>query len=322
MVLMKDIAAAVGVSKATVSLVLGGKSGSRVSASVRDKVLETAKNMGYRSNDLARSLRTGRTNLISVLVTDISNDFFGKMSFYIQEEAKKYGYMVITANTNESDAVLESMASVLMSKKVDGIIVVPTQNCSEALKDVIHSGTPVVQIDRCIDSINADYVGTDNYSSSAEAIEALVSEGNKRIAMLTLSLGVNAITERVRGYRDVLEKHGLYDQSLVREIEFEEIGKVEEAMAELLSCQPDAIFFSSRRIFTLAMDSMPAQEGKDTTFLCYDEAKSYKSLLPGKLWYVEQPIEKMAKKAFALLMEKIEGSTSYSKHEYVSTLVK
>lgn len=148
MVLMKDIAEAVGVSNATVSLVLGGKSGSRVSESVKNKVLQTAKEMGYHSNDLARSLRTGRTNLISVIVTDISNDFFGKMSFYIQEEAKKYGYLVITANTNESDSELESIIHVLISKKVDGVIVVPTQNCKEMLEDVIKSGTPVVQIDR------------------------------------------------------------------------------------------------------------------------------------------------------------------------------
>ena len=77
MVLMKDIAEAVGVSNATVSLVLGGKSGSRVSESVKNRVLQTAKEMGCHSNDLARSLRTGRTNLISVIVTDISNDFFG-----------------------------------------------------------------------------------------------------------------------------------------------------------------------------------------------------------------------------------------------------
>lgn len=324
MVLMKDIAEAVGVSNATVSLVLGGKSGSRVSESVKNRVLQTAKEMGYHSNDLARSLRTGRTNLISVIVTDISNDFFGKMSFYIQEEAKKYGYLVITANTNESDSELESIIHVLISKKVDGVIVVPTQNCKEMLEDVIKSGTPVVQIDRLIDTLKADYVGTDNYASSANAIKELITCGKKRIAMLTLKLDVNAITERVRGYEDALKNHNLYNPLLIRNVEFEEIHKVGEVMNDLLGQKPDAIFFSSRRVFTLAMDALPEHQhdGSSVTLLCFDEAKSYKALMSDSLWYVEQPIEDMAKKAFSLLMSKIQGTATYSKHEYLSYLVK
>ena len=324
MVLMKDIAEAVGVSNATVSLVLGGKSGSRVSESVKNRVLQTAKEMGYHSNDLARSLPTGRTNLISVIVTDISNDFFGKMSFYIQEEAKKYGYLVITANTNESDSELESIIHVLISKKVDGVIVVPTQNCNEMLEDVIKSGTPVVQIDRLIDTLKADYVGTDNYASSANAIKELITCGKKRIAMLTLKLDVNAITERVRGYEDALKNHNLYNPLLIRNVEFEEIHKVGEVMNDLLGQKPDAIFFSSRRVFTLAMDALSEHQhdGSSVTLLCFDEAKSYKALMSDSLWYVEQPIEDMAKKAFSLLMSKIQGTTTYSKHEYLSYLVK
>lgn len=321
---MKDIAEAVGVSNATVSLVLGGKSGSRVSESVKNRVLQTAKEMGYHSNDLARSLRTGRTNLISVIVTDISNDFFGKMSFYIQEEAKKYGYLVITANTNESDSELESIIHVLISKKVDRVIVVPTQNCKEMLEDVIKSGTPVVQIDRLIDTLKADYVGTDNYASSANAIKELITCGKKRIAMLTLKLDVNAITERVRGYEDALKNHNLYNPLLIRNVEFEEIHKVGEVMNDLLGQKPDAIFFSSRRVFTLAMDALSEHQhdGSSVTLLCFDEAKSYKALMSDSLWYVEQPIEDMAKKAFSLLMSKIQGTTTYSKHEYLSYLVK
>lgn len=321
---MKDIAEAVGVSNATVSLVLGGKSGSRVSESVKNRVLQTAKEMGYHSNDLARSLRTGRTNLISVIVTDISNDFFGKMSFYIQEEAKKYGYLVITANTNESDSELESIIHVLISKKVGGVIVVPTQNCKEMLEDVIKSGTPVVQIDRLIDTLKADYVGTDNYASSANAIKELITCGKKRIAMLTLKLDVNAITERVRGYEDALKNHNLYNPLLIRNVEFEEIHKVGEVMNDLLGQKPDAIFFSSRRVFTLAMDALSEHQhdGSSVTLLCFDEAKSYKALMSDSLWYVEQPIEDMAKKAFSLLMSKIQGTTTYSKHEYLSYLVK
>ena len=212
----------------------------------------------------------------------------------------------------------------LISKKVDGVIVVPTQNCKEMLEDVIKSGTPVVQIDRLIDTLKADYVGTDNYASSANAIKELITCGKKRIAMLTLKLDVNAITERVRGYEDALKNHNLYNPLLIRNVEFEEIHKVGEVMNDLLGQKPDAIFFSSRRVFTLAMDALSEHQhdGSSVTLLCFDEAKSYKALMSDSLWYVEQPIEDMAKKAFSLLMSKIQGTTTYSKHEYLSYLVK
>lgn len=327
MVSMQDIADAVGVSKATVSLVLNGNGGSRVSEKVRQKVMAAANEMGYQINDLARSLRTGRTNLISVLVTDISNDFFGRMSFYIQEEAKKHGYLVITANTNESDKELSSMVSVMAGKKVDGIIVVPTHDCKAALTGAMERGIPVVQIDRFIDDLDAPYVGTDNYRSTCHAIEELIGTGKKNIAMVTLDLSVNAITERRKGFEDTLKAHGCFRPELIKAIEFEDIDKVQSAIGEIMSLSPDAVFFSSRRVFTLAMEILSSngaseQSDTDATLLCFDEAKSYKSILHDHLWYIKQPVEDMAKKAFDLLLCTMKKEPTQSRNEFVSALVR
>lgn len=327
MVSMQDIADAVGVSKATVSLVLNGNAGSRVSEKVRHKVINAANEMGYQINDLARSLRTGRTNFISVLVTDISNDFFGKMSFYIQEEAKKHGYLVITANTNESDEELKSMVSVMAGKKVDGIIAVPTHDCKDALSSAISRGIPVVQIDRYIDGLDAPYVGTDNYNSTRHAIEELIGNGKKNIAMITLDLGVNAITERRNGYEDTLKAHGCFHPELIKAIEFDDIDRVKTAIGELMALSPDAVFFSSRRVFTLALEILTTYDVSiypmsDVTFLCFDEAKPYKSLLRQNLWYIRQPVEEMAKEAFNLLLKTMDKKPTSIRYEFESTLVK
>lgn len=327
MISMQDIADAVGVSKATVSLVLNGNAGKRVSEKVKQKVMDAAKEMGYQINDLARSLRTGRTNLISVLVTDISNDFFGRMSFCIQEEAKKHGYLVITANTNESDDELRSMVSVMAGKKVDGIIVVPTHDCRTALEGAIGRGIPVVQIDRYVEGIDAPYVGTDNYCSTCHAIEELIDAGKKDIAMVTLDLDVNAITERRKAFEDTLNSHGLLRPDLVKAIRFENLEQVKSALNELMCCNPDAIFFSSRRVFTMAMeisssDSVTTQNDADITLLCFDEAKSYKSILHDRLWYIEQPVEEMARMAFALLLSTMKGEPTQTRNEFVSALVR
>lgn len=97
---MQDIADRLGVSKGTVSLVLSGKSKNRVGEELRKKVISTAESMDYHVNEVARSLRTGKTNTVGVIVTDISNEFFGKLSYCIQERAKKFGYLVLIANSN------------------------------------------------------------------------------------------------------------------------------------------------------------------------------------------------------------------------------
>ena len=324
MISMQDIAVRLGVSKATVSLVLSGKAGSRVSDGMKEKVLKTAKEMGYHVNDLARSLRTGRSNVIGVLVTDISNEFFGKMSFHIQEEAKRYGYVVITANTNESDEELRSMVKTLVSKQVDGMIIVPTQGSRDDLKMMADGGVPLVQIDRRIDSLDADYVGTCNYESTYQAIEKVIESGKVRIGMVTLDLEVNAITERRAGFEDALRAHGMFDPDLVKAVDFDTLDKIEAALTELASEKPDALFFSSRRVFTKAMEVLAARKGlisEDATLICFDEARSYMNMTGHDLWYIEQPIEMMAKKAFSLLIDNIEGNTVHGSHTFMSTLV-
>ena len=126
---IQDIADKLGVSKGTVSLVLSGKAeGSRISDEMSKKVKETAEEMNYQPNEIARSLSTGKTMTIGVIVTDISNEFFGNLTFHIQEQAKKYGYTVITTNTNESLDEFSNAVTTLLNKQVDGIIFVPVDN--------------------------------------------------------------------------------------------------------------------------------------------------------------------------------------------------
>lgn len=322
---MQDIADKLGISKATVSLVLSGKAGSRVSEKTKARVIETARELDYHPNDLARSLRTGRTNVIGVLVTDISNEFFGVMAFHIQEEAKKLGYSVFIANTNESDSEMGVLLATMANKKVDGVIAVPTQNCGDALRDLMAKGIHLVQIDRFVEDVDADYVGTCNYESTRNAILELIASGKKKVGMVSLDLDVNAINERRAGFRDPLRERGLYEPELEQTVPFESLPLIEHALLEIAKHKPDALFFSSRRVFMQAMEAMATHRdlfSSDTVILCFDKAKSFKNLIGYELWYIEQPIEKMAKKAFGLLMEDIDGNTIHGRHTFLSTLVK
>jgi len=323
---LQDIATKVGVSKGTVSLVLSGKSGKRVSPATREAVIEAAREMNYQINEVARSLRTGKTKIIGVIVTDISNEFFGRLAFYIQEEAKKYGYLVITANSNESKQELDNLVTMLINKKVDGFIIVPTEDGQEILQHILDKEIPLVQIDRYCKGIDADYVGINNYGITVNAIQNLVTAGNSRIGMICYDLNLNAMRERRQGYIDVLKNHQLLDRSLIKDIQYDQQeNQIKDAMIELLDkTNPiDSIFFCSRRIFITAMKyiSLLGLELSDSQhLLCFDEVDGLLSN-HGKIHYIKQPVENLGTKSLHLLMEKINGSKDYGNYLFEATEV-
>lgn len=314
MVSMQDIADRVGVSKSAVSLVLNGKAGNRVSEGTRMRILKAASDMNYQVNEVARSLRTGQSGIISVIVTDISNEFFGRLVSRIQEEAKKQGYLVLTVNTNESADEFASAVRKLMGKHVDGIISVTPPGGLDTLMEIKAAGIPLVLVDRNFREVGVDFVGVENYTSAKEAVSGLISAGCRRVAYVGRSLDVGTLNERFMGYEDALKEAGLYGTAPVKFVNFgdnEGDGDVREAMRELMApgSDVDAIFFSSCRMFTQAMGHIPAPVNggtPDIRLLCFDDASSYvSSVYP--VSYVAQPVADIARKAFELLYGRIGG---------------
>ena len=314
---MQDIADRLNISKSTVSLVLSGKSAGRVSDPVRDLVLRTAREMDYHLNELARSLRVGSSNLISVIVTDISNEFFGQMTFHIQEEAKKAGYLVLTINSNESDEEFEQMSRILISKKVDGIIAVPTPGGAAAMKMILDQKVPLVTVDRYCEGIEADYVGVDNYEASKKAMQELLSEGFRKVALVRLDLDIPPLNERERGYVDAMREAGLESNIDIHRIRFgeENVDDWNASKGQLLAS--DAVYYTSHRVFTEAM-IMASREGgipDGQCVLCFDDVRPY-MIGNSDIRYVEQPVADIARKSFELLLGKIRGETSNGRYVF------
>ncbi len=307
---MQDIARRLNISRSTVSLVLSGKSDGRVSEAMKKKVLETAREMNYHLNELARSLRVGSSKLISVIVTDITNEFFAQMTYHIQEAAKKAGYLVLTINSNENDEEFEQMARILISKQVDGIIAVPTPGGEASLQMIMDQGVPLVTVDRLCEGVDADYVGVDNYEAAKKAISELLAEGHKNICMIRLDLDIPPLNERERGYIDAMNEAGQGKHIAIHRIRFGE--EMESDLRKPLNAvlATDAVFFSSHRVFTEAMKVVAKVGGvpKGQCVLCFDDVSPY---LTGAsdIRYIEQPIAEIAQKAFDLLLAKIKGET-------------
>lgn len=311
---MQDIADRLGVSKGTVSLVLSGKArNKRVSKELCEKIIWTAKEMDYQPNEIARSLRTGVTKTIGVVITDISNEFFGRFTFHIQEQAKKYGYTVITTNTNESLNEFDDLITTLLNKRVDGIIFVPVDNGQDIALKISNNNIPMVQIDRYYPEFEANYIGVNNYKASAEATEALISLGCRRVAVICYDINLNALTERRDGSSDVLRRSGLYEPGLIINVDYEnQEEEIKQAIINLNNnpFKVDAIFFCSRRICITGIKYMH-QTGiripEDMQVLCFDKIESFQiANIP--INYIEQPIREMGEKAVDMLIEQINGS--------------
>src|SRR4051812_9251402 len=132
-VLLKDIAAKVGVSIALVSYVLNNKKG-KVSPQMAEKIRRTAKEMNYLPNLVAKSLQSGKSHTIGLVVADISNAFFSRLARIMEHEAEKQGYTVIFGSTDESADKSQLLIEAFLNRQVDGLIIAPAAETEPQLQ--------------------------------------------------------------------------------------------------------------------------------------------------------------------------------------------
>lgn len=181
-----DVAQAAKVSKATAARVLGGYG--VASEKTRKAVTEAATLLGYQSNELARSMSTGRTGLIGVIVGDIENAFFSRAVRGISDAANAAGLNVIITNSNEDIEQEREMVGVLLRQRVAGMIIAPTDaRYTEHIEAAISSGTPVVTLDRILVGLSADSVCGDDKGAAKGIMQHLHDLGHQNIAYVTAS---------------------------------------------------------------------------------------------------------------------------------------
>ncbi|MBP2463863.1 MULTISPECIES: LacI family DNA-binding transcriptional regulator [unclassified Rhizobium] len=184
LVTILDVAQNAGVAKATAARVLGNYG--TASPEVREKVLEAAKKLGYQANELARSMTTGKSKTIGVIVGDIENQYFGQAVRGISDAARGAGFDVILANSGEDAAKEKAAVRVLLGKRVDGLIITPASVFdAQHLHDIHRSGRPMVLLDRTVPGLTVDSVVTDDRHAAEGATRALLEVGHRRIAYIS-----------------------------------------------------------------------------------------------------------------------------------------
>jgi len=316
---IKNIAQRLNVSTATVSLVLNGKEKEgRVGKEMADKIRQTASEMNYEPNSLARGLRMGRSQTIGLIVADISNPFFANLAFYIQEQAEKFGYSVIITNTNESDLKMEKMINVLKSRQVDGFIIVPTEHGEPYVEDLVKRNIPVVLIDRYFPNLSVSSVVADNYNAAVNAVENLIGQGCKNIGLVIYKSALQHMLERKRGYVDVLKKYGYYNPSLIKEVNYSLITTDTILAIEGLFMKennPDGIFFATNTLAMLGLKQlmqMKVNIPSDIKIVSFDKSDAF-DFMNISIPYNLQPLPEMGKSAVELLIEQIKNNAITSK---------
>lgn len=305
---LKDIAKKVGVSTATVSLVLNDKDKEgRISKDVADKVRLAAKEMNYRPNTAARSLRTGKTKTLGLIVADISNPFFAKLARHIENIAAKEGYQVMFGSSDESADKFDKLINLFIEKNVDGLIVAPPQNSEKSLMQLIKRRIPTVLVDRGLEGIPISSVQIDNVGASLALTNYLLEQGCNRIGFIAYNIDLPNIQKRYEGYQRSLLVHSIQlDENLVRSVSFENFEEnIECAIAELMSNGIDSLVFATNRVGVQSLIALQRHAGyKDLKYVSIDNPDEYKVCsIPIKC--IEQPIEGIGKRALDILFRYI-----------------
>ena len=308
---LKDIAKEAGVSIATVSYVLSKQENSGVSQEVSDRIKEIAKRLNYRPNQIAKSLQSGKSQTVGLIVADISNPFFAQIARIVEDEAKKYGYTVIFGSSDEKATKSNDLIRFLLNRQVDGFIITPTEGSESQIELLKEQNVPFVLIDRYFPSIETNYVAIDNYKAAFDATKKLLENGNKRIGMVAYSTELNHMKERIQGHKDALGK-GIYDESLLQEVTFERIVEnIPKAINNLVKGNEpvDAIFFATNTLGVIGLkylDKLKLQVPDDIAVIVFDESEVF-HFFYCPLTYVKQPLSDLAKKAVTVLLNHIKN---------------
>jgi LacI family transcriptional regulator len=211
---ISEVAERAGVSAMTVSRVINNSG--YVSAATRQRVEQAIAQLGYVPNALARQLRSKRTTMLALVVSDISNPFFTTIARGVEDAASARGFAVMFCNTDESSDEEARYLRLLVERQVDGVLLVPAENAAASLRLLRAHKIPVVVIDRRA-SRRVDNVRCDSEAGAYALTRHLVELGHRRIAVLTGRRGISTSVDRVAGVRRALGEAGLtLDESLVR----------------------------------------------------------------------------------------------------------
>lgn len=244
---IKNIAEALNISVTTVSFVLNGKAKEKhISKELTKKVLDYAAEINYRPNQIAQSLRTGKSKILVFMVEDISNSFFAKLARTIEDVAYEKGYKVIFCSNENDDEKSIDLITLFNFRQVDGFIIVPSPGIKDVVASLIDDNIPVVLLDRYFEGLESNIVVIDNEGAAFKATNHLIDNNFKNIGFITTDTSQTQMQNRLDGYNNAVAAQNLKSNALL--IPFNDAGR--ESGKHLIKAfvennDLDAVFFAT-----------------------------------------------------------------------------
>lgn len=310
---MRDVARLAGVSVATVSAVINGTA--TVSAARAQKVREAMEALDYHPDQIARSLKVGRTDVIGMVVSDITNAFFPEVIRGVEDAAQTEGYSVILCNSNEDPEQERRHLSTLFSRRVDGVLLA-CSDASTAYDSLARRRFPIVFVDRLPHGLTHAGVSTDNVDAGYRATRHLIELGHERIAFIAGRLRLSPHADRLDGFRKAMQ-----EQNLAVRDEYLRMGDLQtetgyQSGLELLRlpAPPTAIITSNNKMLLGLMRSVAELQVPcpgAVSIVGFDDFAWTQHFTP-RLTTVAQPAYEMGRRAIELLLAKIRAAEAGS----------
>lgn len=303
-----DIAKASGVSKSTVSLVLNNSE--LVKPETAEKVRKVAAQLGYIYNRSAANLRQGVSNIIGVVVNDLTNTFFVELLIGAERKLLEANFTTLLAHTAEDLSLQQQVLTTMREHKVAGLIICPTFDTSPDLITLLKKwGIPFVTVMRSLDGDACDFVGADNRLGMKLLTQHLIDLGHKNIGFIGLHTGYSVSLERIQGFKECLQKNGLTcNDEWIREAPISrEGGKLGIAQLMDLDQRPTAVICYNDLIAIGALSELNRRglkAGEDIAVVGGDGISESEYCSPPLTTVAHQP-EKLGEIASELLLARL-----------------
>ena len=306
-----DVAKKVGVSQSAVSRVF--TPGASVSSSMENKVLKAASELGYRPNMLARSLNTGKSKIIGLVVSYLDNQFYPDVLEMLSSQLQENGYQILMFIASSDTKNLDQVLNEILDYQVDGIVMASVELSSVISKKIDSAGIPVILLNRSLDNSRFSSVTSNNYLGGKLIADFLIKGGHKKISHIAGNERASTQRDREAGFIDGLKDAG-YD-IFSREVGNFMLDQASIAAKKMFSVKdlPDAVFVSNDHMAFAVMDVLKNDLGlkipENVSVIGFDDVKicSWPSY---NLTTVRQPINTMVEKTVSLLISQLEENNS------------
>jgi LacI family transcriptional regulator len=304
---MRHVADKAGVSLKTVSRVINEEPG--VASGTADRVNAAVALLGFRRNDLARSLKKGTTSsTLGLVIEDVANPFYSGIAQAVADAATERGFMLIIGSCEEDPERERELILALLGRRVDALLLVPAGSDQRWLEQELRPATPVVFLDRPPQGIAADTVLIDNAGGARAAVEHLLAHGHRRIACVADPAELFTAAERVSGYLAALEEAGIEEDPELLKLDAKDAAHAELLVHELLDLRdpPTAIFTGNNRHTVGALRALRGRE-HEIALVGFDDFE-LADLLAMPTTVIRHDAARIGAEAAALAFDRLDGS--------------